>query len=206
MVMPTRELEQTLWARGHDLVAGIDEVGRGPLAGPVTVAAVVLKRDSYLPDVRDSKRLSPKRRIWLAGNIRREAIAIGIGWASHHEIDAIGLTAALRLAGRRALLELPPVSAVILDGKHNYLGDEWPVVTAVQADQHCMAVASASIVAKVARDNYMELLDGLHPEYGFARHKGYGAVAHMTQLERLGPCSYHRQTWGPVRTWAHAGS
>ncbi|HUC20887.1 MAG TPA: ribonuclease HII, partial [Candidatus Polarisedimenticolaceae bacterium] len=168
MVTPNRKLEETLWRQGHELVAGMDEVGRGCLAGPLTVAAVALPRRYRGKGIRDSKWLTSKERSLTAFRIRASAVVIGIGWASHREIDELGLTAALGLAGERALSRLPGGAAIILDGKHNYLNDAYAVTTQIKADQTCLAAAAASVIAKVARDRYMELIDRLHPGYGFS--------------------------------------
>ncbi|HEX7259388.1 MAG TPA: ribonuclease HII, partial [Candidatus Saccharimonadia bacterium] len=188
-----------LWDQGHDLVIGIDEVGRGCLAGPLTVAAVGLPKQHRIRGIRDSKWLTPKEREQAARQIRMSAAVIGIGWASHSEIDELGLTSALGLAGRRALLRLPRKSAIILDGKHNYLYDAYAVTTQVKADQTCKAVAAASVIAKVARDHYMELVHHLHPQYGFNTNRGYGSARHLSELAASGPSPFHRRSFNPLR-------
>ena len=199
MVMPTRRLERQLWQQGFARVVGVDEVGRGPLAGPVTVAAVLLLARCKLAGVRDSKAMSAIQRLTAARAIRQTALGVGIGWASSGEIDRLGLTAATRMAAVRALSNLPDYERIVLDGKHNYLGEDYAVTTLVKADSSCMAVAAASVVAKVARDRYMELIDQLHPQYRLAANKGYGSVAHLAALERYGPTPYHRHSYAPVR-------
>ena len=197
--MPTRRLERSLWSQGFTRVVGVDEAGRGPLAGPVTVAAVLLPADCALPGVRDSKLVAEVQRREVARQIRQRALAIGVGWAGSPEIDGLGLTAATRLAGVRALAQLGEYEVVVLDGKHNYLGAGYHVHTCVKADQSCLAVAAASIIAKVARDAYMELVDRRYPQYRFAAHKGYGTAAHLQALRQYGPTPYHRRSYAPVR-------
>lgn len=199
-VVPTRHLERGLWNKGYRIVAGVDEVGRGPLAGPVTVAAVVLPDRCRLAKARDSKLLTHAQRAALAREIRSCAVGIGIGWTDSRRIDEYGLTKAMRLAALEALGQLPAsAEAVILDGVHNYLGRPCVIETCVKADQSSLAVAAASIIAKVARDQYMELLDSTYPDYGFASHRGYGSRDHLEVLRRIGPCPQHRRSWQPVR-------
>lgn len=200
VVVPTRRLERRLWQQGFKLVAGIDEVGRGPLAGPVTVAAVILPQRCHLTGVRDSKLLTPEQRLILSRKIRRQALGIGIGWTGNQEIDRLGLTAAMRQAAVMAIAQLPTRPDIaILDGIHNYLADHCPAQMCVKADQSSLAVAAASVIAKVARDRYMELVDRCYPGYGFASHRGYGSPAHIEVLQKLGPTPAHRLSWQPVR-------
>lgn len=204
-VLPTNQIELSLQQQGHSLVAGIDEVGRGPAAGPVTMAAVILRPDAQFEGLRDSKLVSPKRRILLDRQIRQQAIAIGIGWASNRYIDENGVTAALRFAGSQAINQLNEAPhAIILDGVHDYLMLPCHTVTMAKADQTSTCVAAASIIAKVARDRYMELLHEAYPEYGFAGHKGYLAATHMDAIRKHGPSPYHRLSWAPVGEVARA--
>jgi ribonuclease HII len=198
VVKPTRQLERKLWAEGFSRVAGVDEVGRGPLAGPVTVAAVILPSRCRVAGLADSKMMSAARRQAAARQIRVVAESIGIGWASSQEIDRLGLTAATKLAGARALQQLGGHELIILDGNHNYFGSEYPVRTCIKADQSCLAVAAASVVAKVARDSYMALIDRLYPEYFFKLNKGYGTVMHRQALAQHGATPYHRRSWRSV--------
>ena len=203
---PTRTDEQRLWTLGHEYVAGIDEVGRGCLAGPLTVAAVVLPPTCDLTGVRDSKLLSATQRQQMAVAIKRWAVAIGIGWVASHEIDELGLTLAQRRAGERALAQINlPYTAIILDGWHNYLGDRVAVATVVKGDQTCLAVSAAAVIAKVARDSYMALLHQRLPGYGFVRHKGYGSPEHLKALQALGPSVYHRYSYQPVADLTSVG-
>lgn len=199
IIKPTREVERRWWALGKKLVAGIDEVGRGPAAGPVTVGAVILPDNCGLVDVADSKLLSATQRWRLAAAIRRVAVAVGLGWASAEEIDQIGIVPALTLASKRALADLRPgPDVIILDGNHNYLGDRYHVDTVVKADQSCLCAAAASVVAKVARDNYMELLAAKHPQYGLESNKGYLSAVHLEALRIHGPSPAHRHSWKGV--------
>ncbi|WP_432494332.1 ribonuclease HII [Kineococcus gypseus] len=212
---PTLRLERSLLRGGHALVAGVDEVGRGALAGPVSVG--VLCVDAGTPTapagLRDSKLLTPAAREQLVGPLRRWAAGWAVGHAGPDEVDALGVTAALRLAGRRALAQLLVApSAVVLDGAHDWLGDprgaalpglgEEPlpspapaVTTRVKADLTCAAVAGASVLAKTARDALMERLDAEHPGYGWAANKGYGAPGHLAALAERGPSAQHRRSW-----------
>lgn len=199
VVMPTRKLERRFWTQGFTRVAGVDEVGRGPLAGPVTVAAVVLPDRCRLTGVRDSKCLSPVQRQLMARRIRQLAYGVGIGWGTSTEIDHLGLTQAMQLAGRRALHQLGEHELVLLDGNHNYLGEGYQVSTCIKADQSCLAVAAASVIAKVARDAYMDLLDSRYPEYGFITNKGYNTAAHMAAVRQFGLTPYHRRRWRSVQ-------
>ena len=195
-----------LWANGHRYVVGMDEVGRGCLAGPLTVVATVLPVDCELPDVRDSKLLTSWQRERAAQRVKQVALAVGVGWVSSKEVDALGVTVAQRRAGERALAQISlPYTAIILDGRDNYLGDALPVTTVIRGDQVCLAVSAAAAIAKVARDRYMTLLDGHIPGYGFARHKGYGSPTHLAALQQLGPSAYHRYSYKPVADLARVG-
>ncbi len=201
--MPDRAIEQEWRALGFRLIAGIDEVGRGPLAGPVVAAAVILPPcdPAWLGELRDSKQLSAQQRKRLAELIRREAVASGVGAVSVQRIDAIGIAPAAREAMRRALarLALAP-DALLLDAFH-LDGVSQPQEAIVRGDSRCSAIAAASIVAKVARDALMDALDRRFPGYGFARNRGYGTAEHLAALERLGPSPIHRRSFAPLRTW-----
>ena len=201
--VPTIEAEQALWQQGFIRVAGLDEVGRGPWAGPVYAAAVVLPNCpddlEILSGVRDSKRLSAKRRELLSEQIVGVALALGIGAADVDEVDALGIVPATRLAMRRALARLDaPPQALILDAirlPHVPL----PQCAFPRADASCLSVAAASIVAKVARDHWMiEIAEAEYPGYGFAQHKGYGTRQHQAALDHLGVCPLHRRSFRPI--------
>ena len=181
-------------------ILGIDEVGRGPWAGPLVVGACVLG-DAQIESLTDSKKLTPKKREALAPVIREKA-AVGLGWVSAEELDRIGLSAALCKACREAVKQIHvPFHEIIIDGTVNFLRDT-PLASHVQvlkkADLLVPEVSAASIVAKVARDNYMYKLAEKYPGYGFEKHVGYGTAAHKAALEKLGVCPEHRKSFRPV--------
>lgn len=209
---PSLRFERGLLREGCTQLACADEVGRGALCGPVSVGMVVitLQTRTAPQGVRDSKLLAPEARTRLVPRIQRWAAAYSVGHASPAEIDAIGIMAALRLAGQRALggLDRTP-DLVLLDGNHDYLSPPAqadlfaaaaepvvpPVVTRVKADLRCAAVAAASILAKTERDAMMVELATEHPEYGWHLNKGYAAPEHIEALRRLGPTPHHRRSW-----------
>jgi ribonuclease HII len=186
------------------VLAGVDEVGRGAWAGPVVAGATIMTPGTAIAGLNDSKLLTAAVRRRLDRDIRREALAVGLGWVSAVEVDAQGLSWAVRESGLRALAALElDFDLVLLDGKHNYLAGHHPAVTLVKADQLLTPVAAASVVAKVARDHYMELLGRRYPGYGFAAHKGYGTAVHAAALAQRGATAVHRQTWAPLRKAIH---
>ena len=195
---PTLRVERRCWEAGDEIVCGIDEVGRGSWAGPVTVAAVV-PPDVHLSGVRDSKMLLPAERERCAPRVRSWARAVGVGHASHQECDDLGMTAALRLAGNRALDELAAAGFVpdriVLDGKHDYFGLGARVKTIVKADVTVLSVAAASVIAKVDRDAIMAAEAEHFPAYGFESNRGYPAPVHRCALAAYGPCAIHRRSW-----------
>ena len=176
-------------------VIGIDEVGRGAWAGPVTAAAVLMRVGDHCPGVCDSKLIDHPRRVQLDRQIRRQVAAIGIGWVSSAEVDEFGLSWAVIQSGLRALAEIPSDALVVLDGKWNYLQDHRPAVTFVKADSLITPVAAASIVAKVARDRYMERMERGGVSYGFADHRGYVTAKHKAAVRNSGAGPFHRQRW-----------
>ena len=200
--IPSLAEEKRLEAQGYQLIAGVDEVGCGALAGPVVAAAVILPSHidtPWLKQIRDSKQLTPARRQLLSEHIHEIATSIGIGIASHEFIDTQGLTKARRLAMKTAIDQLsPPPESLLID----YLS--LPNVPLPQkgiknGDSLCVSIACASIMAKVYRDHMMIDLDRAYPGYGLAKHKGYGTKKHLSCLRRLGPSSIHRQSFKPVR-------
>ena len=185
-------------------VAGIDEAGRGPLAGPVVAAAVILHPRRPIDGVADSKALSAAQRAVLSEVIRRDAVCFGIGWADQSEIDALNILQATFLAMRRALLAMTLApDHVLVDGNRlPPLGGLGKTITAraiVGGDATQPAISAASILAKTARDGYMNHMDTLYPVYSFATHKGYGTPDHQRLLELHGPCPLHRRSFAPVR-------
>jgi ribonuclease HII len=194
---PTWRLVQQHLDLGR-LVVGIDEVGRGAWAGPVVSAAVLLPPKLRITGLRDSKLLSPAKREELARTIKRQALAIGIGWVEPRLVDEQGLTWAVRQAGLEALNELNLADPVIiLDGKYNFLSATHTAEVFVKADAKIVPVAAASIIAKVARDRYMTKLALRAPHYGFEHNKGYGTSAHRLALQAHGPTQLHRRSWAP---------
>jgi ribonuclease HII len=197
-VLPDFSEEKALAARGVARVAGIDEAGRGPLAGPVTAAAVVLDPARCPEGLNDSKRLDPSRRAALVQALEGCA-AIGIGWASVAEIDALNIRNASFLAMARALAALPGgADHALIDG--NAVPPEFacPSTAIVKGDARCLSIAAASIVAKVARDRVMVELDAAFPGYGWAQNAGYPTAAHRAALQDLGVTPHHRRSFGPV--------
>ena len=209
MRAPTFAKEKELSAQGYRFIAGIDEVGRGALAGPVVAAAVILPLENdfaWLSRVRDSKQLTPRRREQIFELIQQSRIATGIGMASNNDIDAIGIVKATRMAMGRAVRELTsPPDSLIIDALSlpEIPLPQWGII---RGDQSSFSIACASIVAKVTRDRYMAELDHSYPGYGLARHKGYGTRQHLLSLRCLGPCPIHRRSFAPVRRLAKGGS
>ena len=200
---PTFAEEAELWVQGFQWVAGIDEAGRGPLAGPVVAAAVVLSSLSphldWWAGVRDSKLLPPERREELAALIRGNSLAAGIGVVSHTLIDQEGITKATRRAMALAVQDLARrPDFLLLDGREQLPG-EWRQKAIVKGDRSVMSIAAASILAKVHRDRIMEELEAQYPGWGFGRHKGYSTREHLDALRRLGPSTVHRRSFAPVR-------
>lgn len=180
-------------------VAGVDEAGRGPLAGPVVAAAVILDPARPIVGLRDSKQLSPAQREALAEEIRARALAWAVAWADHEEIDRLNILQASLLAMARAVAALAVVPAEVLVDGNRCPPVRQPVTAIVKGDSSVPAISAASILAKVERDAAMRRLDVIYPGYGFAVHKGYPTAQHLAALETLGACSVHRRSFGPVR-------
>jgi ribonuclease HII len=203
------EIERELAALGLPCVAGVDEVGRGAWAGPAVVCAVVVRPGfpDSLPGLTDSKRMTPRRRTALAGELPGWVADHALGEASHEEIDALGMTAALRVAAVRALerLNVTP-DVVLLDGSHDYIGSPRRVRCVVKADLRSVSVAAASVIAKVSRDQAMADLGVKYPDFAFEDNAGYPSPAHQEALARLGPTPYHRLSWSyldDLPQWRH---
>jgi len=206
--MPSFVEEKLLEAQGYRYIAGIDEAGRGSLAGPVVAAAVILPchmDTPWLDQVKDSKQLSPAKRELLFHRIHEVAISIGVGVAHHKVIDAGGIIKATRLAMKSAVDQLsPPAEFLLIDYMH-LPGVPLPQKGITNGDSLCFSIACASIIAKVSRDNMMRELDGTYPGYGLAQHKGYGTKGHLACLRRLGPSLIHRQSFSPVKGMIYQG-
>jgi len=185
-------------------VAGIDEAGRGPLAGPVVAAAVILHPENPVEGLRDSKKLSAARRETLGAEIRRRALSWSVAWSDPAEIDALNILAATMLAMRRAILGLSVTpGAVQVDGNRlpdlRFRDGRIDGVAIVGGDATVDAISAASIIAKVTRDRMMVAMDAVYPDYEFAGHKGYGTEVHRERLRAHGPCREHRRSFAPVR-------
>lgn len=193
---PDWSLEERLWRNDVRPVAGVDEAGRGALAGPVVAAAVILPHGVTYP-FRDSKTLSAEQRERLAAEVKSVAVAYAVGVATALEVDTLNVLGATRLAAQRAVAALEP-SAAGLVTDYLRLGTGLPEVAEAKGDARSYQIAAASILAKTIRDAHMRHLHELYPAYGFARHKGYGAPEHLAALARLGACPEHRTTFAPV--------
>lgn len=189
------EIEDSFYAKGVKVICGVDEAGRGPLAGPVCAAAVILPPHLDIPGLTDSKKLSDKKRRELFPVIKEQAIAYGIGMASEQEVDEINILQATFLAMHRALdqLDVKPDLALIDGNREKDFG--LPVQTVVKGDSLSMNIAAASILAKVTRDDLMVQMADTYPQYGFEIHKGYGTKAHYAALTEYGPSPIHRMTF-----------
>ncbi len=200
--VPNLAEERLQWRQDRELVAGVDEVGRGPLAGPVVAAAVILSPRSdfrWLFHVRDSKQLQPQEREELATYIWRDALAVAIGFVPHTVIDRLGIAESTRQAMLRAIGDLKRRPHYLLIDALALPACYLPQKGIIDGDARCISIASASIVAKVARDRHMESRDQKFSGYGFARNKGYATRQHLEALRRLGPCEIHRRSFNPVR-------
>jgi ribonuclease HII len=188
--------EAALHRRGWHRVAGLDEAGRGCLAGPVVAAAVVLPPEADLPGVRDSKQLQPAQREVLFDAIHMQAVAVGVGVCTPGEIDRMNILQAALEAMRRAVLHLPVAPEYLLiDGNQRLPNALWPQETLVRGDAHSLSIAAASILAKVTRDRIMQALHDEHPAYGWHRNKGYPTPDHYAALAAHGPSVYHRRSF-----------
>lgn len=204
--VPGLRHERALAAEGADLVAGVDEVGLGAWAGPVAVGAVVLEPGRRIYKVRDSKLLDAARREWLAARVLERCLAASVGFSWPEEIDRVGLSQALRLAARRAVagLAVEP-DALLLDGRRDFVGGG-RARAVVRGDCESLSIASASLVAKVARDRLMRDLAGLYPPYGFDSNKGYPSPLHRWALAAFGPSPIHRRLYAPIRKLLEEGT
>jgi ribonuclease HII len=196
---PADEFEQEARRCGYRRIAGIDEAGRGPLAGPVVAAAVILPVHARLAGVDDSKQLSEAERERLYPAILDQAVGVGIGLADAGEIDSLNILEATRLAMRRAIDNLTPAPDYLLIDAVTLPAVRIPLRPIVKGDALSLSIAAASIIAKVTRDHLMSAYHATFPQYNFLSHKGYGTAEHLRMLARFGPCSIHRRTFAPVR-------
>jgi len=196
---PTFHEERALIAQGLTLIAGADEVGCGCWAGPVYAAAVILPLDSRLALIRDSKLLSPSQRGRLVENIKIKATAWAVGAADEREIETLNIRQAASLAMRRAVESLAVRPEFVLSDAFEISGLPIPCKNIIRGDRLVKSIAAASVIAKIARDAFMDKMDARYPGYGFADHKGYGTKQHQEALKRLGPCEIHRKTYEPIR-------
>jgi len=198
--------EYEAYAQGYELIAGIDEVGRGPLAGPVVAAAVILPPDFFLPEVNDSKKLTYKIRHELADAIKESSIAWSLAAIFPPYLDQINILNATREAMRSAVEHLTPAPDFLLIDAVKLHDINIKQISIVKGDSNSVSIACASILAKVERDRSMEAFDLLYPGYGFARHKGYGTREHLEALMRQGICPIHRESYAPVRAIREGGN
>ena len=198
--MPSFHLERLHWTAGRRYVAGLDEAGRGCLAGPVVAAAVVLPPDAEVPGLDDSKRLSPQRREAMLERVYAEALAVGVGACSPEEVDRLNVLCATLEAMRRAFRDLALAPDVLLvDGNQPLAAPPCLQETVVRGDARCLSIAAASVVAKVTRDRLMVTLDRAYPHYGWAQHKGYPTAEHYAALAAHGPSPHHRRSFRLTR-------
>ena len=192
------KFERELLKDGYRFIAGVDEVGAGPLAGPVVAAAVIMDFTHLIHDVKDSKRLSEKQRVRIEKELRAEARALAFGWVEPEEIDEINVYQASLLAMRRAVEGLNIAPDHLLVDARTVPDVKCSQKALIGGDNLSYAIAAASILAKQERDRYMLEMDRSYPDYGFAAHKGYGTARHLKALKRLGPCPVHRRSFAPV--------
>ena len=202
--MPNFDWEYILNSRGFTLIAGIDEVGRGPLAGPVAAGAVILPPPEWhirpwLEKIDDSKKLSPYAREQAAAEIKKHCLSLGIGLANAKEIDLIGISEATKLAMVRAINKLNMQPEYLLIDHVKLVEAKIPFTSLTKGDTISYSIAAASIVAKVARDKLMTEANGIHSGYHFDKNKGYGTKAHINSIKLLGPSPFHRRSFAPVK-------
>lgn len=202
---PTYREEASLFRQGYSLVAGLDEVGRGPLAGPVVAGIAILSprpKGRWVSLVRDSKQLTAAQREYVLPYLQEVALALQVGICSPREVDQRGIVEATRMAMQRALNSLPLLPQYLLVDALSLPAVAIPQKAIIHGDALVLSIAAASIVAKVTRDRLMAEEEAAHPGYGFAQHKGYATRQHLRNLRRLGPCPIHRFSFSPVKGWA----
>lgn len=191
-----KQEELSLYSDKIQYICGIDEAGRGPLAGPVVVGAVIMPKDSFIEGVNDSKKVSEKKREKLYDLITEEAIAYGVGIIDHNTIDEINILNATKLGVKIALEELKfKPDMIMIDALKGMDTLGIPYMSIIKGDAKCYSISAASIIAKVTRDRLMRQWDELYPVYGFSKHKGYGTKEHIENIKKYGPCILHRKTF-----------
>lgn len=199
-ILSLYDYERAARAEGMSIVAGVDEAGRGPLAGPVSVAAVILPHELVLPHLNDSKKLSPERREELFEEIQEKALAIGTSLVDARTIDRVNIYQATINGMYEAIFSLKPEPQKVLIDAMPLEGLPIPSQSIIKGDSRSASIAAASIIAKVTRDRLMDAYDKEYPEYGFARHKGYGTEQHLEALRKYGPCPIHRLSFEPIKS------
>lgn len=194
------EYERAAKEEGYELVAGVDEAGRGPLAGPLAVAAVILPLGIYLPFLNDSKKLSEKRREALYDIIKEKALAYSVVFIDRETIDRENIYQATQRGMYDAILKLSPSPEKVLIDAMPLDKLQIPHLSIVKGDSKSASIAAASVLAKVTRDRFMKEIDAIYPEYGFKNHKGYGTKAHIEAIKKYGPCPMHRTSFEPVKS------
>lgn len=192
---PTWKYEDLLLQKGFKRIAGIDEVGRGPLAGPVVAAAVILDRKKEIPGIKDSKKLSEKKRAYFYNEIMNSALAIGVGIVDELTIDSINIRNATHLAMKKAIADLPLRPDFLLIDAETLTSLDIPQKPIIKGDSLCFSIAAASIIAKVKRDSLVSAYDSIYPGYGFSKHKGYGTKQHFECIRKYGILPIHRRTF-----------
>lgn len=199
MIIPTIELEEKLWKKGYKNIVGLDEAGRGPLAGPVVAGAVVIHSgDQVVQGVRDSKKMSEKQREEVFEIIKEKSSAFGIGIVDSYDIDKFGIQKAVKLAMEKAIDNLD-IDYIIADGKNISIISGFPMERITKGDLLHYSISAGSILAKVTRDRIMKEMAIKYPQYGFEKHVGYGTKYHLEMLKKYGPCNIHRKCFRPVR-------
>lgn len=199
---PSYHEEAELQSKGYSLIAGVDEVGRGTLAGPVLAGSVVLRanpKGEWTKYIRDSKQLSPKQREYAMTYILKNALGVGTGISTSKEIDELGIAEATRLAMTRAICQMQITPDFLLLDAFPLPEVNIPQKPIIKGDSKCLSIAAASVIAKVTRDKMMTDYDLIYPGYGFAKHKGYGTLEHKYKLQALGPCTIHRFSFSPIK-------
>ncbi|MCR5757618.1 MAG: ribonuclease HII [Selenomonas sp.] len=199
------QYERQFWAQDYEVVAGVDEAGRGPLAGPVSVAAVILPHDLYLPKINDSKKISAKVREELYDEIMNKALAVKAVFIDAKTIDRVNIYQATINGMYESIFGLSPAPQAVLIDAVKLENLDVPSMSIIKGDAKSASIAAASIIAKVNRDRLMERYDQEYPQYGFAHHKGYGTTEHIAALRQYGPCPIHRQSFEPVRSLVDVG-